>query len=212
MQQSRHHRAPARRWPPNAGAVLAFVTNRAWLRSKAYGHTGLARHATTDAAARQSSPSSEAATSVALTSPARRATGAFAASPSIPAPPALPLDINIATAAQLQAALGLDQASGDWLVATRTRLGQFSSVEQLLTVGQVPPHLYVRAEGKLMVREPVTRPAPGRRWTTDSRSAHGRALGSFPYRVGERIARRAHLHRDHPGESRSISHLALNGH
>jgi hypothetical protein len=67
------------------------------------------------------------------------------------------LDLNDATAEQFMVALGLDLAWGEWLVATRTRLGRFSTVDQLLTEGQVPPHVFLPARDKFAER---TRPPP----------------------------------------------------
>jgi DNA uptake protein ComE-like DNA-binding protein len=51
------------------------------------------------------------------------------------------VDINQADSAAF-ISLGLDQAWADWLIATRTRIGGFATPEQLLTDGQMPPHVY----------------------------------------------------------------------
>jgi hypothetical protein len=139
------------------GVAHVAGTNRAWLRWKARSIDARPWYSSSTAVA--PSPfgaplevASDAQVDAALS-------GARSAQvPSTQAAPAQKLDVNDATAEQFMVAFGLDQAWGEWLVATRTRLGRFSTVDQLLTEGQVPPHLFVPAKDKFTVSAPVRRP------------------------------------------------------
>jgi hypothetical protein len=94
-------------------------------------------------------------TASAQTQPAQAAPVRAASTQSAPV---RKLDLNDATAEQFMVALGLDLAWGEWLVATRTRLGRFATIDQLLTEGQVPPHLFLPARDKFVVSAPARRP------------------------------------------------------
>lgn len=139
------------------GMVHVAVTNRSWLRWKAQSVNNVPWHAQANGAGPSALPPAAVA-SEAEVNAALRGHVVLASPPSTQAPPAVQLDLNLATAEQFKAALGLDQAWGEWLVATRARLGQFSTVDQLLTEGQVPPHLYLPAKDKFMVSKPAVQP------------------------------------------------------
>lgn len=79
------------------------------------------------------------------------------------------IDINGADVSAFMGA-GLDRPWAEWLVATRGRIGRFASVDQLLTDGQMPPHLFASVRGRLTVgqsgndaRGLAPRPGAGRR-------------------------------------------------
>jgi hypothetical protein len=163
---------------PVQSSVLAFIgfvpllqwvvgiahvtgTNRAWLRWKASRVNAVPWHSqgTGVAPSPFGSPlhvASDAQVDAALSG------GLGVTAPPVQAAPVERLDLNEATAEQFTAVLGLDQAWGEWLVATRTRLGRFSSVDQLLTEGQVPPHLFLPAKDRFIVNKPVS--VPGTRF------------------------------------------------
>ncbi|WP_277959975.1 hypothetical protein [Frigoribacterium faeni] len=79
------------------------------------------------------------------------------------------IDINSADVAAFMGT-GLDRPWAEWLVATRGRLGRYASVDQLLTDGQMPPHLFASVRGRLIVGQAgsdesglTARPGAGRR-------------------------------------------------
>jgi hypothetical protein len=143
------------------GSAHVAGTNRSWLRWKASTLDAVPWHSqgTGVAPSPFGSPlqvASDAQVDAALSG------GLGVTAPPVQAAPVERLDLNEATAEQFTAALGLDQAWGEWLVATRTRIGRFSSVDQLLTEGQVPPHLFLPAKDRFIVNKPVS--VPGTRF------------------------------------------------
>jgi hypothetical protein len=139
------------------GIAHVAGTNRAWLRWKANHVKTAPWHSQGTGVAPAPFGSPMQAASAAQVDAALRGTPSATAPPAQTAP-VEKLDLNDATAEQFKAALGLDQAWGEWLVATRTRLGRFASVDQLLTEGQVPPHLFLPAKDKFTVSRPVVVP------------------------------------------------------
>jgi hypothetical protein len=149
------------------GVAHVAGTNRAWLRWKARSidarpwyssSTGVAPSPFGAPLEVASDAQVDAALSGTASAQTQPAPAAPARAASTQAAPVRKLDLNDATAEQFMVALGLDQAWGEWLVATRTRLGRFSTVDQLLTDGQVPPHLFLPARDKFTVSAPVRRP------------------------------------------------------
>jgi hypothetical protein len=140
-----------------AGSAHVVGTNRSWLRWKARTlEAGRWRSRGTGVAPSPFGSPLQVASDASVDAALSGALGVTA--PPIQAAPVPRLDLNEATAEQFKAALGLDQAWGEWLVATRTRLGRFSTVDQLLTEGQVPPHLFLPAKDKFIVTKPVVQP------------------------------------------------------
>jgi len=101
----------------------------------------------------------------------RQAGDAPSAPPQQREPAALPpgVDLNTADAAAF-VRVGLDPNWAEWLVTTRTRIGRFTSVDDLLTHAQMPPHLFAAVRGQLVVTSGAApgaslpgRPGAGRR-------------------------------------------------
>jgi DNA uptake protein ComE-like DNA-binding protein len=150
------HTVPMLQWL--VGIAHVAGTNRGWLRWKARHLDAKPWHSQGTGVAPAPFVAPMQAASAAQVDAALRGSTGVQAAPTIQAAPVAQLDINAATAPQLQAALGMDQAWGEWLVATRTRIGRYASVDQLLTEGKVPPHFYLPAKDKLMVSPPVRVP------------------------------------------------------
>jgi hypothetical protein len=155
---------PLLQWLVGVGHVAG--TNRAWLRWKARSIDARPWYAPSTVSPSPFGAPLQVASDAQVDAVLSGATSAQApsneavpvrAAPNQPAP-TQKLDLNDATAEQFMVALGLDLAWGEWLVATRTRLGRFSTVDQLLTEGQVPPHLFLPAKDKFVVSAPVRRP------------------------------------------------------
>ena len=140
------------------GIAHVAGTNRAWLRWKAGSVQAQAWYSQGTGVAPSAFVSPMQVASAAQVDAALSGAVGVKAPPTTQAAPAEPLDLNLATAEQFKVALALDQAWGEWLVATRTRLGQFTSVDQLLTEGQVPPHIFLPAKDKFEVAPPVRKP------------------------------------------------------
>jgi hypothetical protein len=148
--------------------LLSILNNRSWLRWLAHA-VPKAWYAGKSYGAPLGTP----------TPPTPEAT-IFGARPTTPTPaaghPAPPtsvsaeaaVDLNKADAGQLRRALGLDQAWADHLILTRTRIGEYSSPDQLLTEARMPPHMYVTLQHRIS----VTPPSP----VASSRAAASRKL------------------------------------
>jgi hypothetical protein len=79
------------------------------------------------------------------------------------------IDINGADVSAFMS-VGLDRPWAEWLVTTRGQVGLFTSVDQLLTDAQMPPHLFASVRGRLTVGQSGNdasglppRPGAGRR-------------------------------------------------
>jgi DNA uptake protein ComE-like DNA-binding protein len=149
------HAVPMLQW--FVGIAHVAGTNRAWLRWKARSVAAKAWQSRGSGGAPSPYVAPLQVASAAQVDAALTGTVGVKAPPA-QAAPVEPLDLNLATAEQFKVALGLDQAWGEWLVATRSRLGRFASVDQLLTEGQVPPHIFLPAKDKFEVAPPVRKP------------------------------------------------------
>lgn len=123
------------------GALAAFLTNRKWLIWKA--------HANEVAWYVQAGSSKPPAGTAPATGYAAHAAAAAlrpaALSPVFgPAPAAHgTLDVNSASAQDLQTMLGVDAATANRIVDVRQSQGAFTSFEQLMAKGQVQPHILI---------------------------------------------------------------------
>ncbi|QXC59909.1 helix-hairpin-helix domain-containing protein [Aquihabitans sp. G128] len=75
------------------------------------------------------------------------------------ASPAGPIDANRSNAADLSVQLGLAPEAAQRLVAERTRIGGFTHVDQLMTVGGVPPHVFAGIRNRITL-SPAAPPPP----------------------------------------------------
>ncbi|MBM7026011.1 hypothetical protein [Clavibacter zhangzhiyongii] len=69
------------------------------------------------------------------------------------------LDLNSADVGGFMS-LGITREWADWLITTRTRLGGFSSVDQLVTEGQLPPHVYIGLRDRMQLGAAAPTPPP----------------------------------------------------
>jgi comEA protein len=80
-----------------------------------------------------------------------------AASPATKKPPAHPIDINSATAAQLQEVPGIGPATADKILAMRKSYGAFKSVDDLLSVRGIGPKRLEKMRKYLVAGHSATR-------------------------------------------------------
>lgn len=146
-----------------ATIVVALLQNKPWL-------TWLAEQKGTAGAAggpAAGAPPSTAALDAAMGVPPTA--GAVAAPTaslgSAAPPPSSRLDLNTASADQIQSALGLDPAWATHVVSVRDRVGGFSSTDQLMTDASLPPHVYAGLRDRVDVSPIPDRSGPpsGRR-------------------------------------------------
>ncbi len=170
------------------GIIHALTINRAWLRWKA--HAGSqAWYAQSEGA--PPSPRAQGAPTVddmllGRTAPPAAGPGpppGWAWPPPAPPPPphsapvasaqrpppvapAAMVDLDLASAADLESHLGFDRRAAQDVVAARSLLGGFSSPDQLMTHGGIAPHIFAMIRDRVMVRPPPGTghpPTPGRR-------------------------------------------------
>lgn len=142
------------------GIATAIITNRKWLIWKAhanetkwYAQAGSAKPPATtspfagyDPNAAVSALRSPAASSP-YSSPAQAGGGSS-------------LDVNSASAQDLQSVLGVDASTADRIIAARHNQGPFTSFEQLISKGQVQPHILIPHRHRLVFGESNQSPAP----------------------------------------------------
>jgi len=141
------------------GLVATFMMNRKWLVWKAhasdtkwYAQAGTAAAPVNAAPAMGYDPNAASA--------AFRSVPPASAPPVLPAPstqtnpragaPAATVDVNVASAHDLAAALGIDQAAAGRIVEARQSHGPFTSFEQLVAKAQVQPHLLIPHRNQLI--------------------------------------------------------------
>lgn len=77
------------------------------------------------------------------------------------------IDLNHSSRSELKSVLQIDDAWADWVIATRDRLGGFSTVDQLMTEAQMPPHMFLAMRDRISppssVPGPASNAAAGRR-------------------------------------------------
>lgn len=151
-----------------SGMVYCVRANRPWLIWKAH-HSGTAAWYATAAAPPTPSPNpSGPSVDDVLLGPASTAWVPPPPPPFRPPPPPNaamssaaastgPIDVNRSTAAELSALLGLAPGAAQRVVAERTRVGGFTDVDQLMTVGGVPPHIFVGIRDRITL-SPATLP------------------------------------------------------
>lgn len=156
------------------GIVHALITNREWLRWKAYAGSNAAWYAQTAAGVaapavqhqetsiddlllgRPSAPS----TSVPPLPPPPPAAAPPGPRPQLPSPegstnpqpaPGGMLDLNLAPASELESQLGFNRDNAQRVVAERSRLGGFTAPDQLMTEAGMPPHVFASIRGRVTV-------------------------------------------------------------
>ncbi|MGN8131757.1 ComEA family DNA-binding protein [Paenarthrobacter sp. 22069] len=138
------------------GIVATFITNRKWLVWKAhsgdtkwYAQAGSSAPSVSTSPATGHDPNAAAAAfrsvvppPVQTTPPAHTFSGHSAATG--------PIDVNMASAQDLVAALGIDQAAAGRIVEVRQSQGHFTSFEQLMAKAQIQPHLLIPHRQRLL--------------------------------------------------------------
>lgn len=74
--------------------------------------------------------------------------------PTTPQQPSSVVDVNTATAEELRNVLGLSDAEAQRVVATRSHLGRYDRVEQLLEAARLEPHVFVRVRSQVTTGPP----------------------------------------------------------
>lgn len=134
------------------GSIHAVATNRSWLKWSAHAKEPLPWYAEGSATSPTSSRADPlgdalAGRTVSPAPPVRvAAPTASTASPSI-----TPVDLNSVTAQQLEQQFGLTASESALITATRTRLGRFTDVAQVLTEAGLEPHRFAHIQPHLVV-------------------------------------------------------------
>jgi hypothetical protein len=138
------------------GSIHAVATNRSWLKWSAHAKEPLPWYAEGSATSPTISPTISqpdplgdalAGRTAGLAPPVRVATPtASTASPSMTS-----VDLNSVTAQQLEQQLGLTASESALITATRTRLGRFTDVTQVLTEAGLEPHRFAQIQPHLVV-------------------------------------------------------------
>jgi DNA uptake protein ComE-like DNA-binding protein len=136
------------------GMVHSVLSNRQWLRGlafrspRAWYAEGLPQQAASSDA-NQQHPLDQALRS----SPASTGTGVDvadrASTPTVTQPDPATLNLNSATARDIQRVLGFTPEWSEHIIAARAFLGGFDSADQLLTVAKVPPHVYLGVKNRI---------------------------------------------------------------
>lgn len=172
------------------GVTAAIITNKKWLLWKAhasdvkwYAKAAASQPPVNASPARGYDPNAAAAT--ALATPTPQASFPLQApavqSPAAPGSYSTPtptggLDVNSASAQDLQAALGVDAATANRIVETRQATGNFSSFEQLMSKAQVPPHLLIPHRTSLAFGTPAVGHTPPQPQPPSAGAQSGRRL------------------------------------
>jgi DNA uptake protein ComE-like DNA-binding protein len=142
------------------GSIHAVATNRSWLKWSAHAKEPLPWYAEGSA----TSPATSPTISPTISQPdplgdalAGRTAG-LAPPVRVEAPPTgttspsmTPVDLNSATAQQLEKQLGLTASESALITAARTRLGRFTDVTQVLTEAGLEPHRFAQVQPHLVV-------------------------------------------------------------
>jgi len=147
------------------GMIHSFTARRSWLRWRAQkGATAWYANPATTQVDRATAELDTSVLDRALRDQGTARAGAAAAwvePPPVPQAAALQqIDLNSGSQSELKLVLGLDDAWADWIIGTRVRLGGFSSVDQLMTEAQMPPHMFLPMRGKIVPPSPAPGLAP----------------------------------------------------
>ncbi len=148
-----------------AGIIQALVINRQWLKWRAASGT-TPWYSSGTAAPPTTAPSLPGVAGAQHMDRTLLNPASPPLPPPYPPPPAVPLpataahqsagthqatvDINVAGPADLQALLGLPADVSERIVAERSRQGRFTSPDQLLSSGSIPPHLFAQVADRLV--------------------------------------------------------------
>ena len=142
------------------GIATAIITNRKWLIWKAhdneakwYAQAGGAKPPVATSPFAGYDPNAAAS---ALRSPATSSSY----SPPAQAGGASTLDVNSASAQDIQSVLGVDASTANRIIDARHSQGPFTSFEQLISKGQVQPHILIPHRQRLVFGESNQSPAP----------------------------------------------------
>jgi len=134
------------------GSIHALATNRSWLKWSAHSKEPVpwyAEGSATSPTISKPDPLGDALAgrTAGLAPPVRvEAPPAGTTSPSV-----TPVDLNSATAQQLERQLGLTASESALITAARTRLGRFTDVTQVLTEAGLEPHRFAQVQPHLVV-------------------------------------------------------------
>lgn len=155
------------------GVTAAIVTNKKWLLWKAhasdvkwYAKAGASQQPMSAFPARDIGPTAAAAAWLAPAAPAPLATPA----------PVEGLDVNSASAQDLESALGVDTTTANRIIETRQAIGSFRSFEQLMSKAQVPPHLLIPHRANLTFGGPAGAHTPPQPEPPSAGAQSGRRL------------------------------------
>lgn len=127
------------------GMIHAALINRPWLKwlAEEQWHVSAYRSAAT------ASVSAEAAPAVAALGIEPSAYHAPPAETAPSAPVVRPVDVNTATEAELAALPGMDRLSGQAVLAHRSQVGPFRSIDEFAVIAGIQPHVFASVRSQL---------------------------------------------------------------
>jgi DNA uptake protein ComE-like DNA-binding protein len=148
------------------GITAAVITNKKWLIWKAhakeikwYVQAGASQPAQNPSPVRGYDPNAAAAAFAPQATPPVTLHAPVQVPMHAPAP-AGGLNVNSASAPELMATLDVDGATANRILEARQSLGAFTSIEQLMSKAQVPPHLLIPHRAKMTFGTPANAPVP----------------------------------------------------